>query len=154
MNSVTYFRFFAKIYKVGINPCIDIPQHFSEALEKTNYIPVKGKVNDYSFLANLVPVRKGPYRLFLNAEMRQGAKADLGDTVEIALAYDSEPRIVPMPKALAEVLNTYPQAKKTFEGMTPSRQKEVKLYLNSLKTNEAIQRNIYKLFPQLSKKRR
>src|SRR5437867_1108926 len=97
-------EFSAKIFKVGINPCVDAPEEVSRALSKRGYLPVKGMLNSYPFRANLVPIGGGRHRLFLNAEMRKGAKADTGDTVQVALEIDTEPRELAVPDDLAEAL--------------------------------------------------
>lgn len=46
--------FSAKIYKTGINPCVDVPKLVSKALGEKGYIPVKGK----------------SYRFYINGQMR------------------------------------------------------------------------------------
>ena len=39
------FSFDAKIYKVGINPCVDVPLHITgKMIPEKGYIPVKGKI--------------------------------------------------------------------------------------------------------------
>lgn len=39
------FSFKAKIYKVGINPCVDVPNNITRKINKKGYIPVKGTIN-------------------------------------------------------------------------------------------------------------
>jgi uncharacterized protein YdeI (YjbR/CyaY-like superfamily) len=50
-----------------------------------------------------------------------------------------------MPKELVKALRQDAKAKQFFEKLTPSRQKEIIRYLGSLKTEEALSRNIKKL---------
>ncbi len=138
--------FSATIYIVGINPCVDVPEWVSGTLQKKpGFIPVKGTVNVHKFIGNLVPVKHKPYRLYLNLQMRQGAKADVGDVVTVTLENDFSTRVLPMPRALAQTFKLYPEAKEIWKGLPPSRQKEVKLYVSRLKSDEAIERNIDKL---------
>ena len=75
------FTFKAKIYKNGINPCVDVPEDVSKNLAETGYIPIKGLIEKYPFIQTLVPVKNGRYRLFVNGGMLKGAKLKVGDAV-------------------------------------------------------------------------
>ena len=146
-------EFSAKVYKLGINPCVDVPQRVSQAFAQRGYIAVKGTLNGAAIRATLVPKGNGRHRLYLNTAMRQRANVDVGDRVTIAITLDTAPRIVPVPDALAEALRKNRKAQSAFEQLTPSRQKEILLYLNSLKQQETLQRNIDKVIAQLSKRK-
>lgn len=140
------YTFKAVIYKVGINPCVDIPEDLISKLQKTGFIPIRGTINKFVFLGNLVPVKNKPYRLFTNMIMLKGADANVGDEVTIAFDYDPKPRIELTPKALKEAFKENKQMEDIFESFSPSRKKEICRYLNNLKSDEAVQRNIEKLF--------
>jgi len=51
--------------------------------------------------------------------------------------------IIPHPK-LVEVLDHNPNAKATFENLTPSLRKEIVRYIGNLKTAESVDKNVYK----------
>jgi hypothetical protein len=142
--------FTATVYKLGINPCIDIPEEVSQAFNIRGYVPVKGMLNGHTIQANLVPMGGGRHRLFLNGEMRERAKVGVDDQIELVLEYDPVPRPpLHMPEALAEALEDNPVAKDAFNKLTSSRQKEIVSYLNWLKRPESIQRNIDKVLAML-----
>lgn len=143
--------FSAKIYKLGINPCVDVPEHVSQAFERKGYVPVKGKLNDEPIRATLVPIGEGRHRLFINGDMRKRAQVDVGDCIHLALEYDPKPRNIPMPKHFAFALQQNKKAKEAFEQLTPSRQKEILTYLNWLKQPESLKQNIEKTVSQLLK---
>ncbi len=138
-------RFSAKIYKQGINPCVDIPQELSTAFGTRGYVPVKGTLNGHPILATLVPKGGGRHRLFINGEMRKRARVDVGDEIDLVLEMDTEPRVVPMPKALAEALEKNREANLAFERLTPSHQREILTYLNWVKRPETLKRNVEKV---------
>ncbi|MGH9839592.1 MAG: DUF1905 domain-containing protein [Blastocatellia bacterium] len=71
-------RFSAKIYKLGINPCVDVPKRVSEVFGKRGYVPVAGTLNGQAIHATLVPKGGGEHRLFLNGEMRRRAAVGVG----------------------------------------------------------------------------
>jgi hypothetical protein len=135
-------RFSATIFKVGINPCVDAPVRVSAALGITGYIPVKGTLNGHPFRVGLVSLGNGRHRLYVNGLMRKAAGVDTGDKVTVVLDYDPPPRELPAPKKFKQALDANPKAKKVWEGLTPSRRKEILSHLNHLKQPESLERNI------------
>ena len=145
-------QFSSTIYKLGINPCVEVPLRVSRALGKRGYIPVAGELNGKPFLANLVPIGEGRHRLFINGEMRERARVDVGSRITVVLRVDSRPRRVLMPKELARALRSNRDVKAAWGLLTPSRQKEILRYLNFAKRPETLQRNIKKVIALLQKK--
>lgn len=141
------------IGKVGVNPCVDVPQQVSICLGGRTYIPVSGTLNGVPIRATLVPVGSGRHRLYINGEMRKKAGVTVGDSIHLALELDREPRSVPMPKEFAEGLRKDKRARAAFEKLSPSHQKEILAYLNYLKKPETLQRNILKVIRFLRKKK-
>jgi uncharacterized protein YdeI (YjbR/CyaY-like superfamily) len=54
-----------------------------------------------------------------------------------------------MPPKLKSALGRDNKARKAFGSLSPSRQKEIFRYINSLRTEESIQRNVDKIIRQL-----
>lgn len=148
------FSFAAKIYKVGINPCVKVPAHITDIMTPTKgYIPIKGLIENHLFKQTLVPIKNALYRLYVNGPMLKGANVKLGQTVKFTIEQDFSSRLkdAPMVKALKKKLddnNLFP----AFKKLTPHRQKEILKYLNYLKTAEALTRNIDKVIDQLKNK--
>ena len=136
-------KFSATIKKKGINPYVGVPKKVSDSFNKSGYIPVSGRLNKTPIRANLVPTKDG-YILYINGEIRKAAKVGVGKNVHLSLKLDTKPRIVPMPKELIGALNKNTKAKKVWESLPPSHQKEFLSSLNYLKTPEALKRNIKK----------
>lgn len=135
-------RFFATIFKIGINPCVDVPARVSNALGRTGYIPVQGTLNGHAFRAGLVSLGGGRHRLFINGEMRRAAGVDVDDRINVVLEYDPKPREIPVPNQLARALKDNHAAKRAWDNLIPSRRKEILSYLNSLKRPETVERNV------------
>jgi hypothetical protein len=146
-------RFSAKVYKLGINPCVDVPQRVSRAFGKRGYVPVNGTLNDHPIRATLVPKGGGRHRLFLNGDMRRRAGVEVDDRVRLAVSLDTQPRKVPMPKELAAALRRNREARAAFEALTPSRRKEILVYLNWLKRPQTLKRNVDKIVARLLQRR-
>lgn len=144
-------RFSAKIYKLGINPCVDVPRRVSQAFGLRGYVRVKGLLNNQPIQATLVPKGDFTHRLFLNADMRKRAEIDVGDTARLVLDMDERPRIIPVPKELASAFKENPEASAAFDELTPSRRKEILAYLNWIKRPETLKRNIDRTIAMLLK---
>jgi hypothetical protein len=146
------YSFTATIYKIGINPYVSVPARVTGQLKAAKgYIPVKGKIESYAFLQTLVPVKSSEYRLYVNGLMLKGSGAKLGDTVKFVIEQDFAPPTAAMMKMPEELKNqlTSNRLLPAFKKLTPYRQKEIIKYLNFLRTEEALLRNIDKVINQL-----
>jgi len=146
------FSFEAKIYKVGINPCVKVPFRITKKMIAVKgYIHIKGKIKNHYFQQTLVPVKNEEYRLYVNGPMLKGSETKSGDTVKFIIEQNTTPPSVnsyPMPKELKMKLEAATLLF-AFEKLGTSRKKEILKYLNNLKTEEALKRNIDKVFREL-----
>jgi hypothetical protein len=101
------------------------------------------------FRSTLVPSRAGATRLYLDMWMRETAGVGVGDTVHVTLKPDPGSREVPMPDQLHEMLKANAEAQTSWDALVPSRQREILIYLNFLKTPEAVERNVRKVMANL-----
>ncbi len=139
-------QFSAKIFIIGINPYVFVPpiilkKIFSDAGKDKGYIPVALVINNKNFIQNLVKY-SGKWRLYLNGPMRKVAKKDVGDTITIFITHDSTERITSIHPKLKKALIKNKEAKKVFDGLPPSRKKEIARYINNLKTEKSVDKNI------------
>jgi hypothetical protein len=144
-------EFRSKIKIVGVNPYIDLGSAQNKLITQKSFVPVIAKLNKHAFKANLVPLGKGKFRLYLHGIIRKKANVDVGDSVSISLKEDLKPRIEKIPESLLVELKNDPIMKNTWENLAPSRQKEISHYLNNLKTEESMKRNIEKVVRMLTK---
>jgi hypothetical protein len=148
------YSFKAKIYVVGINPCVRVSHRISDKLAATKgYIPVKGTIEKHFFQQTLCPVKGEGYRLYVNGPMLKGAGLEVGDTTHFVIEQDTLERNHdhPMPKVLKKKLQEH-NLLRMFQQLAPSRQKEINRYLNNLKTEESLGRNIDKMINVLKGK--
>jgi hypothetical protein len=144
--------FSATIYKTGINAAVDVPQDITGKLKPDKgYIKVQGTINSFNFETTLVPVKNGPYRLFVNILMLNGAKAALGDIVTFRIK--QVPRLpleteFPTPPLLAQKL-TENGLNEAFNTLSPSRRKEVLRYLGFIKNHDILVKNVDKFVTRL-----
>lgn len=146
--------FKAKIYIIGINPYVLLPQAvlkniFKEAGKEKGTIPVRGTIDGHAYIQTLVKY-SGKWRLYLNTPMRKAARKEVGDTVTVEIEFDPAERINALHPKLARALKANKLAGLKFETLSPSRQKEIIRYINDLKTEESVDRNIAKVIQFLS----
>ena len=148
------FFFKAKIYKVGINPCVKVPLKITARLTASKgYIPVKGTIEGFFFQQTLCPVKGENYRLYVNGPMLKGAGTSVGKIAHLVIEQDSweRNRNVPMPKALKKALREN-KLMTAFKNLAPSRQKEVNRYLNNIKTEVTLKKNVDRIIRVLKGK--
>ena len=138
--------FSAKIRMIGVNPYVLLPSTllkyiFQKAGKDKGAIPIQIKIGGKNFIQNLVKY-SGKWRLYLNGPMRKAARKDVGDTIEVQIDFDAKPRITPMHPKLKKAFKENKEAKTAFEKRSPSRQKEILRYINFLKSEESVDRNI------------
>jgi len=150
--------FSSKIQIIGVNPYVLLPsallKHiFQKAGKDKGAIPVQLKIVGEDFIQNLVKY-SGKWRLYLNTPMRKAAGIDVGDMANVQIEFDPEPRILDMHPKLKKALATNKQANSIFQKLTPSWQKEIIRYINNLKTEQSVDKNIAKAIEHLLGKQR
>jgi uncharacterized protein YdeI (YjbR/CyaY-like superfamily) len=91
--------------------------------EGAKRFPVAATINGYTFRTTVMRMG-GEYLLGMNKEVRAGAGAEAGDTVEVAIELDTAPRDVEVPEALASALANAPEALAAFEALSFTHRKE------------------------------
>jgi hypothetical protein len=152
------WEFKAEILLIGSNPYVVVPDAILNALfEKAGRnkgpIPIWGKLNRKIYRQTLVRYR-GAWRLYINSVILLNSPKRIGDVVEISIDLDPADRTVKTPSALILALNRNRTARKAFSELTPSRKKEISRYIGSLKTKEAVERNVKRAVDFLSGKGR
>ena len=150
--------FSAKILKIGINPYVLVPapvlkKLFEQAGRDKGPIPIKGTLNGNSFIQHLVK-DSGKWRLYLNTPMRKAAGIDVGDMATVLINFDPAPRTIDMHPRLKQALAKNKTANANFIKLTPSYQKEIIRYINNLKTEQSVARNVAKAIEHLLGKQR
>jgi hypothetical protein len=138
--------FSATIGIIGVNPFVIPPERvlnslFFEADRDKGPIPVFGQLNGHQFTQTIVKYAS-IWRLYINTPMLKSAKVAVGDTVEIKIKYDPIERVTPMHPKLKIALDQNNKAKAVFDKFSASRQREIMRYINFLKTEKSVEKNI------------
>jgi hypothetical protein len=146
-------HFTAKLEIIGINPFVFIPEEilnqiFEKSGKNKSPIPVKGTVNGKEFKQNLMKYL-GEWRLYINLTMLKNSPKRIGDMIEVSVEFDDSDRTISIHPELEKAINENPVASANFENLIPSRKLELIRYINNLKTEESINRNIQKIIRHL-----
>jgi hypothetical protein len=138
--------FKTKIEIIGINPYMEVPASvlkvlFKEAKKETSPIRVRGTLDGHKFEQTVVKYQ-GKWRLYLNTPMRDAADLEVGDTATAKIEFNPEPKVEKENKKLLAKLAKNKIAKANFKMLAPYHQAQIHRYLNMLKSEDALTRNI------------
>lgn len=133
-------RFQAELKRRGPGNFVDIPfdprQVFGEARP-----PVRGTVNGYPFRGRIAKYG-GSYMLGFKRELREGAGIAEGDTLDLDVELDTEPREVVVPTDLASAFDD--EARAAFERMSYTHRKEYVDWITEARRPETRGRRVAK----------
>jgi len=103
--------------------------------------PVRATINGYTWRTTVTRMR-GENMLGLNREVRSGAGVEAGDTVDVLIELDTEPREVEVPAALATALAQDAVARQAFDGMSYTHRKEYARWIEGAKREETREKRV------------
>ncbi|WP_130736501.1 YdeI/OmpD-associated family protein [Flavobacterium sp. J27] len=156
--STQFYTFSAPIDCIGINPFVPVPEEilnhiFEKASKNKGAIPITGTINGKNYKQNLVKY-SGAWRLYINTFMLKNSPKRIGEIITITISFDPIERIIAIHPKLIAALNKNLEAKKVFDNLSPSLQKEIIRYISFLKQESTILRNIDKVIGFLEGKNR
>lgn len=122
---------------------ICIPDDIIEKLNAGKKPPVKVTLNGYTYVST-VAVMGGKYMVGVSADVRAAAGVKGGDKLTVEIELDTEVREVTLPPDFKKALDKDPKAKKFFESLSYSRQKNHVTIIEQAKTEETRLRRIEK----------
>jgi Bacteriocin-protection, YdeI or OmpD-Associated/Domain of unknown function (DUF1905) len=143
-------RFRAPIEIRGINPFVLVSTKRAARLKPDwrKPMPVRIQVNgkpDVPWRINMMPAGDGSFFLYLHERVRKASATAVGDTVSVTIAFDDGYKggpLDPVPSWFRTELRRNPKARRGWDSLPPSRQKEIVRYLVRLKSAQAQQRNV------------
>jgi len=140
--------FQAKLEIIVGNPFVFLPPNilknlFKQAKKKKGHIPVRGTINGKPYQQTLLKY-SGDWRLYINMKMLKNSPRRIGEIIEVEIEFDPSDRTIVAHPKFVEALYENEEAKKMFESLSPSRQKEIVRYISNLKTEKSINKNINK----------
>src|SRR4051812_18485979 len=138
--------FKANIDIIGINPFVFVPSKilkdiFKKAGTDKGSIPICGTINGRAYKQTLVKY-SGNWRLYINGIMLKNSPKRIGEVVEITIELDLIDRTIESHPKLVKSLAEDSEAKRIFDDLPASKQKEIVRYISSLKTEKSIDKNV------------
>jgi hypothetical protein len=150
-------HFTATIEIIDINPYVLVNKTRATTLQPgwRKPMPVLVQINGQPvppWRINMMPIGDGSFYLYLHGEVRKASGTKVGDRVTVDVSFDESYAggPMPLPAWFRRPLYANSQAKRAWEDLTPSRQKEIVRYFLSLKSDEARARNLQKVLRVLS----
>jgi hypothetical protein len=112
-------RFQAKLTAIGSQTILRLPEAASSKLPSRGMSVVEGTFNGHAFQAPLEPDGIGSHWFSVSNTMLKAARAEVGDSVSVALEPMTrwpEPKV---PADLAEALASDPQVRRLWMDITP-----------------------------------
>jgi bifunctional DNA-binding transcriptional regulator/antitoxin component of YhaV-PrlF toxin-antitoxin module len=128
-----------------------IPFDVREAFGKKGRVAVKCTIDGYPYRGSIVPYG-GTYYIGVVKKIRDAIGKTYGDTVNIVMELDEEPRVVEVPEDFARALAGNAAAKKAFEKMSYSHMREYVEWINEAKKEDTRKRRIAKAVEKLLEK--
>jgi hypothetical protein len=146
--TIKTYKFKAIIEIIGVNPFVFIPENilaeiFKQSGKNKGPISVKGMVNNNPYKQTLMKF-KGLWRLYINTIMLKDSPKRIGEEIELTIVFDPIKRTIIPNKKFVKALEDNIEAKRIFDGLSPSRKYEIIRYISSLKTEASIDKNIVK----------
>jgi hypothetical protein len=145
-------RFRAKVLLAGKTATgVEVPAKVVDALGSTKRPLVSVTINGYTYRSAIAPMG-GVYMLGISEEVRNNAHVKAGDTVDVDLELDTQPREVEVPAELAKALAKDAKAKKYFESLSYSGKYRLAAPIANGKSPETRARNLEKAMQELKAK--
>jgi len=120
---------------------IPVPAEVLAGLGGSKRPAVTVTLNDYTYRTT-VGVMAGESLISVSAEVRAAAGVAAGDTVDVQIELDTQPRTVTLPADLDAALDGEDDARRFFAGLSPSQQKWFVTNVESAKKAETRARRV------------
>ena len=127
---------------------IEVPLRVLEDLGAGKRPPVRVTINGHSYRTS-VGSMGGRYLVSCSVENRRAAGVAAGDTVDVELVLDDQPREVALPDDFAQALRSESGAARFFDGLSYSERRWFVMGIEDAKTAETRQRRIIKAVERL-----
>ena len=132
---------------------IRVPSEVIEELGAGRKPPVRVTIGSHSFRTTVAP-RGDRYLVGISAQNREGTGVSAGDEVDVEIELDAAPREVAVPADLAEALAAAPEARRFFDGLTPSQKRWYVEPIEQAKKSDTRERRVAKALAMLREGRK
>ena len=131
---------------------IEVPLRVLESLGAGKRPPVRVTINGHTYRTS-VGSMGGRFLVSCSVENRQAAGVAAGETVDVEVELDDQPREVDLPKDFVQALEPEPAARLFFDGLSYSERRWFVLGIEGAKTAETRHRRIVAAVGRLKARR-
>jgi hypothetical protein len=130
---------------------LDIPFDVEEVFGRKGQVKVKGTINGYPYRSSTMPKGDGSHFLVVNKTIRDKINVTQGNSVQIVMDLDTDPRTVEVPDDFQQALDMHSEAKAIFEKFSYSRQNEYVTWIESAKADKTRKNRIQSAVERLAR---
>jgi len=127
---------------------IEVPAAVVDALGAGKRPPVRVTLKSHTYRTTVAPMG-GVYLVPVSAEIRAAAGVAAGETLDVGIELDTEPREVTLPDDFRDALDADGAARTFFDGLSYSKKRGLVLPIEQAKAPETRQRRIEKAIESL-----
>src|SRR5262249_1183515 len=147
------FTFAARIRKIWILRCVDLPREISNQIRRAagnaQRVPVRGWIDGLAMQNTLVPAGGGRYRMHVHSSIWRKLKIDAGAAVEVTLMIERDRRETAVPADLAAGLADEPRALAAFQALTRSMRRHIILFVEAAKQAKTREKRVAQMVRRL-----
>jgi hypothetical protein len=136
--------------KMGSWTFLKIPKTASAKLGTKGMVKVTGTINGFPFTTSAQPDGSGAHVITVNKTMRDGAKAQMGDRVDVVLAPAAATKDPKIPNDLQRALKASTKATGQWKDITPRAREEWIEWIVGAKQEATRERRVSKVVERLS----
>lgn len=136
--------------EVGTWTYLTVPFNVAEEYGNQGQVQVKGTINGLPYRSTLLPHGDGAHYLVVNKSIRDQIGVTQGNTVQVTMEQDTEPRTVSLPKDFKIALGRNKKAKAEFDKIPYSHKKRYLEYVAEAKQDETGKRRIQEAIARLA----
>ena len=142
-------QFRTKVLRAGKTATgVEVPAKVVEGLGSTKRPLVRVTINGYTYRSAIAPMG-AVFMLGISEDVRNRTGVQGGDTIDVDVELDTQPRDVEVPPELAKALAKDPKAKRYFESLSYSGKVRLTAPITNGKTAETRARNLGKAMEAL-----
>jgi hypothetical protein len=146
-------RFRAEIQPEGGSAYVELPFDVPAEFGTRGRVSLKGTLNGVPFTTSTSP-RHGRWYIVINRALRDDAGVGPGDTVDLVVDRDDEPRTIDAPEDLQAALAAAPAALEVWGRMSYSHRKQYVTWVTDAKREETRARRVEQAVPMIAEGRR
>ncbi len=121
---------------------VEFPYDVEAEFGTTGQVKVSALIDGYAYRGSLAKMGRPCHFLGITQEVRKAIGKEPGETVQVSLRRDTEPRVVEVPDDLAVALAASPSAEQVFDALSFTHRKEYVRWVTGAKKAETRERRV------------